>query len=83
MCDDPVTIVPFLSGAPQSCLMPTPMKPLEAQLYEKIRTLHCDRKRASHDCRGRVQLDRNGMTLSCPLCGDHRSVYPRDTGDPP
>jgi hypothetical protein len=71
-------IVPWTSGAPQGCRMPEPMPALVAQLYEKIRTLHCDRKAASHACSGRVILDRNGMTLQCPLCGDHRSVYPRN-----
>ena len=55
--------------------MPSPIRPPEAQLCEKIRTLNCDRKRQRHDYSGRVTLDRNGMTLQCPLCGDHHSVW--------
>lgn len=75
MLDVAVEILPFQSGAAKACLMPSAMDPVEAQLYEKVRTFHCDRKAESHACRGRVTLDRNGMTLSCPLCGDHRTVY--------
>jgi hypothetical protein len=63
------------TAPPRCCRMPAQMPALDAELYEKIRTLHCDRKLESHECSGRVVLDRNGMTLSCPLCGDHRSVY--------
>jgi predicted RNA-binding Zn-ribbon protein involved in translation (DUF1610 family) len=72
-----VEILPWSSGAPKGCKVPDVMKPLEAQLYEKVRTLHCDRKASSHECHGRVTLDRNGMTLQCPLCGDTRSIYRR------
>lgn len=70
-----VEILPWASGASQGCTMPAVMDPLEAQLYERMRTLHCDRKAESHDCHGRVVLDRNGMTLQCPLCGDNRTIY--------
>lgn len=75
-----IEIVPWSADADRGCLMPAVMEPLEAQLYEKVRHFHCDQKKASHECHGRVTLDRNGMTLQCPLCGDHRSVY-RRTGD--
>jgi hypothetical protein len=71
-------IAPWDSDHPKGCAMPKRMHAIEAQLYERIRTLHCDRNAASHDCSGRVTLDRNGMTLQCPLCGDCRTVYPRD-----
>lgn len=70
-----VEIAPWTSGAPRGCGMPSAMDPIEARLYERVRTIHCDRKVASHDCHGRVTLDRNGMTLQCPLCGDNRTVY--------
>lgn len=70
-----VEMVPWTSGALRGCKMPSAMDPIEAQLYERVRTIHCDRKAASHDCRGRVTLDRNGMTLQCPLCGDNRTIY--------
>lgn len=72
---DEVEIVPWASNSPKGCNMPSVMDPLEAKLYERMRTLHCDRKAASHDCHGRVTLDRNGMTLQCHLCGDNRTIY--------
>jgi hypothetical protein len=78
MSDQPeLNIVPFGSGADKCCLMPEAMPEKVAAIYQKIRGMHCDRKSASHECSGRVILDRNGVTLQCPLCGDHRSIYPR------
>jgi hypothetical protein len=58
-----------------ACYVPSVMDPTEMALYEKVRAVHCAQKKPSHDCHGRVTLDRNGMTLQCPLCGDTRSVY--------
>lgn len=55
--------------------MPHRMEPLMADVLTKLRGMHCSRKRPSHDCSGRIVVDRNGMTLTCPLCGDERSVF--------
>lgn len=72
-----VTIEPWDSDAPKGCAVPEEMDPVEARLYERVRTIHCAQKSPSHACHGRVTLDRNGMSLQCPLCGDQRSVYRR------
>lgn len=57
------------------CHMPKRLDALHTELYQKVRHLHCDKDRESHECQGRVTIDRNGITLSCPLCGDARSTY--------
>lgn len=73
-----IDVVPFqTAGQVKGCLMPSVMPALDAQLYQKLRALHCERAEESHDCSGRVTLDRNGITLQCPLCGDSRQVYPK------
>lgn len=69
-------------GAPNLCLVPRPMPVREAERYRKLRALHCDRKRESHDCSGRMIIDRNGVTLTCPLCGDARKAYPKELAQP-
>lgn len=74
-------ILPWLSDAPKGCSIPAVMDPIEAKLYERMRTIHCDRKAESHGCHGRVTLDRNGMTLQCPICGDNRTIYRKAVGD--
>lgn len=56
------------------CSMPTRLDDKHSEFYRKFHTVHCDQKK-SHDCSGRITVDRNGITLSCPLCGDARSVY--------
>ena len=85
MSEPIIETVPFHTpGFDKICLTPKTMQAKEAAFYQKIRALHCDRKAASHDCSGRVTLDRNGISLQCPLCGDVRSVYPKPqapTGD--
>lgn len=70
--------MPRAAEAPELCLLPDDIDPREVALYQLLRRLHCDRKAASHDCHGRVSLDRNGITLQCPLCGDCRRVYPKE-----
>jgi hypothetical protein len=59
-----------------SCPLPTHLPADEAAIYQKLRALHCADRRPGHQCHGKVSLERNGMTLSCPRCGDHRSLYP-------
>lgn len=79
MPDAPVIeILPFRSGAPQTCLIPPVLPARETELYEKIRHIHCDRKADAHKCAGVVILDSRGMTLQCRLCGDHRSVHAQE-----
>ena len=51
------------------CLMPKKLGADHTRLYRRIRALHCDRKKESHECSGRMVIDRNGVTLTCPLCG--------------
>lgn len=58
------------------CALPTHCPPAEVGLYQKIRQLHCEDRRPGHQCQGRVTIDRNGITLSCPRCGDARSLFP-------
>lgn len=60
------------------CFVPNKLDETHTNLYRKIRALHCDRNKESHECAGRITIDRNGVTLSCPLCGDARSVYPKE-----
>lgn len=58
------------------CHMPRVMSSAESELFQKLHASFCARKEEpDHTCAGRVVMDRNGVTLSCPLCGDHRSVH--------
>jgi predicted RNA-binding Zn-ribbon protein involved in translation (DUF1610 family) len=60
-----------------SCTMPTPCKPKEAEIYRGIRDMlirtHCEAKRA-HKCCGKITIDRDHITFNCPLCGDARQT---------
>jgi len=58
------------------CHIPQALGSKEAELFRRLREAHCDAGEASHDCQGRVIVDRNGVTLSCPRCGDARKVQP-------
>lgn len=64
------------------CLLPTTCSPEETRVYRDLHHLlrerHCAAGEASHECQGRIILDRNGITLSCPRCGDARSVFERE-----
>ncbi len=65
-----------LRPAVVACHMPKVMSAAESELFQKLHASFCARKEESnHACVGRVIMDRNGVTLSCPLCGDHRSVH--------
>lgn len=57
------------------CALPTHCSAAETAFYQKLRQIHCEDKRPGHDCQGRLVIDRNGITLSCPRCGDARSVF--------
>lgn len=61
---------------PIVCDLPRALPAKEAAIYQKLRSLHCDDKRPGHECQGRLTIDRNGITLSCPRCGDARRVNP-------
>lgn len=65
------------------CAMPYRIRPDEAQAYRALRTAHCVPGHASEECSGRLIIDRNGITLACPRCGDARGVYasPAETSD--
>jgi hypothetical protein len=59
-----------------SCEMPFTATPHEAQMYRKFHSVHCDRKdEPNHKCSGTVKVDANGVTMSCPRCGDSRKTY--------
>lgn len=60
---------------PVFAALPEVMKEDDAALYQKLRSLHCDRNLESHQCAGRLVLDRLGLTLQCRLCGDVRSLF--------
>lgn len=72
-----VEILPWESGAPHGCRMPSVMEARVEKVLVRLREIHCAGKMGSHECSGRLIVDRNGMTLSCPLCGDAREVYGR------
>jgi hypothetical protein len=67
---------PFTAREGVCCTMPTTLSAAEAAIYQKLRKMHCANGKPGHECSGKVSLDRNGLTLNCPLCGDHRSLYP-------
>jgi hypothetical protein len=54
----------------------------EAELYQLLRNRHCDQRLESHECAGRLIIDRNGITLACPLCGDARKAYAKADAQP-
>lgn len=59
-----------------SCLVPKPSK--DAAVYTRLRDAlikaHCENERGAHKCCGAITLTRTSITLTCPLCGDHRSL---------
>jgi len=65
---------------PSFCFLPTQMPGEKAEAYQAIHEHHCADKRPGHLCAGKVTLDRLGITLSCPRCGDHRSLFPKAAG---
>lgn len=56
--------------------MPAPIAAADVPMYRLLRELHCDRNAAAHQCAGKVTIDRDGVTVQCPLCGDARGVMP-------
>lgn len=57
------------------CVLPTHTSVKEAELYGKIHERHCADNRPGHLCAGKISIDRLGITLNCPRCGDHRSLF--------
>lgn len=62
------------------CCLPTGMPADEAAAWQELRRVHCADGRDHHHCLGQVTIDRAGITLSCPRCGDARSLYPAADG---
>lgn len=62
---------------PILCALPTTTSVKEALLYRTIHARCCADGR-EHLCVGQITIDRAGITLSCPRCGDARSMYPRE-----
>jgi hypothetical protein len=63
----------------RGCKVPETMPEKDATIYRMFREAHCDLRQASHECSGRMSIDRCGFTLSCPLCGDARALFPKQT----
>lgn len=58
------------------CHVPARMDADESAAYRELHRIFCARKdEPDHACSGRVTIDRNGVTVQCPLCGDARRVY--------
>jgi predicted RNA-binding Zn-ribbon protein involved in translation (DUF1610 family) len=57
------------------CVLPATVPQQEATIYRALRTAHCEDKHTSDDCQGRLIIDKNGITLACPRCGDARMIY--------
>lgn len=75
----PVPTLPA-GRAVNCCAIPGRIRAKEATLYRKLHEAHCARKaEPGHTCSGRLTIDRNGITLRCPLCGDARRVYETKT----
>lgn len=60
---------------PNVCEWPPQTMPhTDAEIYENMRRhlirAHCAAGRNEHQCCGRITIDRKGMLLQCPLCGD-------------
>lgn len=76
MPEDGATRKRFIDREGVVCFLPTRLPAEEAEIYQALRRTHCADGRDGHDCQGRVSLDRNGITLNCPRCGDARALYP-------
>lgn len=59
---------------PAMCGVPGRLTEKETNIYQILRRAHCSDGRTAHDCLGRITIDKNGITASCPRCGDSRSV---------
>lgn len=58
-----------------ACALPRKLSQLESDLMKKFHSMYCAEKLPNHECQGRVSVDRNGVTLNCPRCGDERKVH--------
>lgn len=60
-----------------SCDLPDKCGPVESEVYRKFRDIaikaHCAAKRG-HQCCGAITIDREHITMNCPLCGDARQI---------
>lgn len=71
-----MSAVPIWPARGSVAAVPGPILAEDAALYRLLRESHCDRNAAAHLCAGRVTIDRAGVTLQCPLCGDARGLMP-------
>lgn len=58
------------------CAMPTQASAEDAEIYQALRHTHCVAGEPGHQCQGRLIIDKNGITASCPRCGDARQLFP-------
>lgn len=61
------------------CHVPGRLSQKESELFRTIHGAHCARRHESHECSGSLTINRGGVTLNCPLCGDARNVHPPDS----
>lgn len=64
------------------CQVPEPMPEREVPVFDKLIEVHCDAGHTSHErCVGSITIDRAGVTLQCPRCGDVRKTWPKGDAD--
>jgi predicted RNA-binding Zn-ribbon protein involved in translation (DUF1610 family) len=81
MTDRPIQRVAGTGFPITSSEMPRHLTAQESDLYRKLHHLNCshsEKKSDFHDCRGRITITQNGITLNCPLCGDSRSTHSQE-----
>lgn len=68
--------------APKGSNVPATLPDADACAYRMLMAAHCDQGHTDPKlCVGKVTIDRNGVTTSCPICGDARATWPDDVGD--
>lgn len=59
------------------CLMPEPLPPAEAEIYQRFRDLmikaHCADGR-KENCAGKIEITAQAITFRCARCGDARQL---------
>lgn len=49
--------------------------PPDAAAYRAMHRSVCSKRHPSDECTGVISIDRKGVTLRCPACGNIRQVY--------
>lgn len=39
------------------------------EVEQALRRAHCDKRDSIHECQGTITINKDGVHLSCPLCG--------------